>query len=74
MSAHECPIPVGPVPLGNGYTAAVMLTADGRSWPWLVCDDNRGRATGCACATCAPHEQDRARPWPWRCSRIEATT
>jgi hypothetical protein len=69
----SAPIPVEVVPLDNGDTAGTMLFDSGVSWPWLVSADPRGRPTGCACATCAPHEQDSFRPWPWRCSRIKAT-
>jgi hypothetical protein len=67
------PLPVDPVPLSNGYTAATMLNDRGGSWPWLISDDARDGGCGCACATCAPHDQDRTRPWPWRCPRIKAT-
>jgi hypothetical protein len=41
---------------GRHLHAAMCVSADGSSWPWLIVPDETGEA-GCSRACCAPHEQ-----------------
>jgi hypothetical protein len=51
--ARTCNLP------GTPWRAAVTIYADGTEMLWLVSPDP-GQQSGCACSTCAPHEQDTA--------------
>lgn len=45
---------------GTPWRATVAIGPDGTETLWLVSPDS-GQEPGCACAQCAPHEQDTAR-------------
>jgi hypothetical protein len=46
---------------GTPWRAAVAIGPDGDETLWLVSPDP-GQATGCACPTCAPHDQATTQP------------
>ena len=54
--AHQDPRRTIGLP-GTPWRATVAIGPDGTETLWLVSPDP-GQKPGCACATCAPHEQD----------------
>jgi hypothetical protein len=54
--AQKDPARTVPLP-GSAWLATVAIGPDGTESLWLVSPDP-GQEPGCACSTCAPHDQD----------------